>query len=260
MTDELLRALGRHQREDLAKHSDGEASVPAGDDEDELARPLDEGERAQILDGLFDRLDGEDEAPAEAKSEIAPEPKPEAGGQVIELDSRRRRTVIVGTLVSAAAAAALIFFGRSLLDPDPSTLVASVPDYTITSLEGGSAAQRSAPEDAAPGELPSLELRADDEILWVLTPSEPTHEPVAVAALARSEAGEQRFVPRLEVERSGPGALRLRGPLSSHLELDPGVWTIELFVAEPEQLPRAADESERGPWRRLEIRVTITAE
>ncbi|PRQ09753.1 hypothetical protein [Enhygromyxa salina] len=268
MTDELLHALGRHQREDL--------STAPEHVEDERSRPLSDDERATILAAMDDMFAGLDASPAgsaptgprpEVAPEVASEPDLEpAPGRVIELAPRRRSVaVIVAVLVSAAAAVALVWLGVSG-GPDATgdQQLARVPDYEITQLRGGAASQRSDPDQPADPGTPSLTLRADDEIDWVFTPSEPVGTPVAAALLGRSTDGALRFAPTLAVEASPQGAIRVRGQLASHLALTPGEWTLELLVAEPDQLPQtsqaAAAAGSPGAWRRVEFRVIITAE
>lgn len=250
MSDDLLSAFGRKQRADL---DDGGETSSA--EEDELTRPFDEDERASILDALFDRVDEVVTAsPSPSNADASPGPGP---SNVVELVPRRRGALI-GSLLAVAAAATLVWWGWPETGAERE-LVASVPDYTFTQLGGGIAEKRSAPNGAVDGEMPELKLRANSSIDWVLTPAKPTGDPIGVALLARSDAGEMRFVERLDVDVSPRGAVRLRGSLDEHVRLAVGTWTLTLFIAAPERLPADAEEASDGasPWRNLALRVII---
>lgn len=236
MSDDLLRALGRHQREALESPESSEQA------EDELSRPFDEAEQAEILDGLFERLD-------EKPSVAAPdEPRPAA--EVIPL----RRWPAVALLLAAAAAALLIWWVIPKRSSKP--MVATVPAYEFTKLEGGLADQRSESPDPSQTPVPVLKLQSDSEIEWVLTPAEPVRDELGVSLSARSEGGETRFVPRIDAQVSEVGAILVSGPLNRHVELSPGSWLIDLLVAEPDALPEQPG-ADQGPWRRLSLRVII---
>ena len=144
---------------------------------------------------------------------------------------------------------------------DP-VLVASLPSYTFAELDGGIAEQRSDPNPAVDAEMPELKLRANSKINWVLTPEKPTQSSIGVALLARSDAGETVFVPRLDVQISEQGAVRLRGPLDQVIALAVGGWTLTLFIAGPNELPSDAGGASdgAGPWQKLELRVIIVAD
>ncbi|KIG18418.1 hypothetical protein DB30_00703 [Enhygromyxa salina] len=269
MTDELLHALGRHQREDLA--ADADLPINEGDEvEDERSRPFSDAERADILDAM-EAMFAEPQASVEP--EPTPEPTPEPAesepvesepAKVIELAPRRRSVAAIAiVLASAAAAVALIWLGVSGVGPssnqDPQ--LAMVPDYEITQLRGGAASQRSDPDHAMGQGAPTITLRASDEIDWQFTPSEPVRAPVAVALLGRSADGELRFTPQLAAQTSPEGAIRVRGQLDTHLALTPGDWTLALLIAEPDQLPGSSEAADKpGAWRRVEFRVIIVAE
>ncbi|HLT38321.1 MAG TPA: hypothetical protein VK034_18675, partial [Enhygromyxa sp.] len=170
----------------------------------------------------------------------------------------RRRWLLVGTVVAAAAAAALIWSVIPSGGRDRE-LVASVPPYAFTRLDGGAVATRS-DHDPTTAAVPELELHPSSSIDWVLTPAEPTRDPIGVSLLAESST-DRTFVPTLDVEVSERGAVRLRGRLDRWITLTPGDWSLRLFVATPDQLPSEADAtSERvGAWRSLDVRVTIVA-
>jgi hypothetical protein len=238
MSDDLLRALGRQQRADLERERD-----PSSSDDDELSRPFDEDERAAILDGVFDRVE------ETASQASAAEP-----GEVVQLASRRR-VALVGSLLAAAAAAALVVWAWPERGPEHGP-IASVPDYTFASMQGGIAEQRAAPT----GPTAELKLHPDSDIDWVLTPARPIRDPLGVALLARSDAGELRFVGHVDAEISDAGAVRLQGPLDHHVVLVPGDWTLRLFIAAPDELPRDADEASEhtARWRSVAVRVIVT--
>lgn len=237
MTDDLLHALGRKQRADLEREGPS------------LVEPFDERERADILDAVFDRGD-------ETATATAPNSEP---GKVVQLGARRRAPLIASVL-AVAAAATLVWWAWPERGPEHSP-IARVPEYAITELEGGIAEQRSDDTDALDDPMPELELRSDSVIKVVLTPAEPGTSPVVVALLARSEAGDTKFVSPVEAELPEGGAVRIHGPLSELVTLEPGSWTVTLFVAPPEQLPRdASDTSDDARWRSVSFRVIMLAD
>lgn len=239
MSDDLLSVLGRKQREDLER--EGEPSS-----EHDFERPFDADERASILDAVFERVD-----------EVASAPEQPSPRNVVPL--RTRRGALAGGLLTLAAAAAVVWWVWPAGEPE---LIAAVPAYTFTELEGGVAEVRSDSKTATDVALPELRLRPTSKIEWVLTPAEPIRSSVGVALLARSDAGATRFTPSLAVEVSEDGALRVRGRLDEHVELAPGIWAVTLFIAPPEQLPSDADAAADDPsrWRSLSLRVIIVAD
>lgn len=244
MTDDLLRALGREQREDLA-----EDQAPA--DPDEFEWSFDQVERDALLDAVFERVDATAaEPPTQARAEDPP--------NVVRLPARRR-SVLIGIALAAAAAAALIWsIAPSRRDGE---LLATVPPYSFTRFEGGIVATRSDPGDAASAAVPELELHASSSIDWVLTPAKPISAPIGVALLAESSVGERKFVPALDVEVSEHGAVRLRGRLDQWITLTAGDWSLRLYIAAPKSLPTeaAAMSGQAGAWRTLDVRVNIVA-
>lgn len=242
MTDDLLSLLGRQQQRDL------EGPDEPGAEDDPLARPLDDDEQASILDAVFERVDAGSSEPAAASS---------SSGKVVSLAPRARaRRALLGSLVGLAAAAAVILW---VLPRDEDEQLTRLPDYAFTKLGGGVADQRSDVGPDLGAALPEVKLRSDSAIDWILTPSRPSHAPVAVALLARADAGETRFVPRLAAEVSQQGAVRLRGRLDEFVALTPGTWTVELLLAAPDRLPADASAASRdkSPWSRLALRVII---
>lgn len=241
MSDDSLHTLGRKQRADL----DNPPAPPSF--EDELSRPFDEHERAAILDAVFDRVDADPQAAAEPD-------------RVVQLRARRRGPLI-GTMLALAAAATLVWWAWPKPAPEQGP-IAVVPAYTFTSLEGGIAEQRSDADLPMDADVPELKLHPDSVIDWVLTPAESIHEPIGVALLARSEADATKFVSPLAAEISEDGAVHLYGPLSGYVALEPGQWSVTLFVAPPPQLPSDASDasSEHARWRSLSLRVIIMPE
>jgi hypothetical protein len=128
-------------------------------------------------------------------------------------------------------------------------------------MQGGIAEQRSDPTGPT-GTVAELKLHPDSAIDWVLTPARPIRDPLGVALLARSDAGELRFVGHLDAEISEQGAVRLQGPLDHYVVLAPGDWTVKLFVATPDELPSDADEASEhtARWRSVALRVIIVVD
>ncbi|NVB42777.1 hypothetical protein G6O69_33455 [Pseudenhygromyxa sp. WMMC2535] len=259
MDDELLRRLGRYQREALE-------SEPA---REELPEPLAGEARARLLDDVFARLETESpetetetEAP-EAEVVMAETPEPtssspprskseagEADGGVVELRARSRRSLHFMGPALAAAAGLLLWWG---VRSDPGQEVAALPRYELSRFEGGVASTRGAAEVQA-----SLRLRPDDAIDWVFTPAQPIHGPVAVAIAAESSAGEQRFAGPVDAEISPEGAIRLHGGLDGFVALDAGEWRVQVLVATPGLLPeKFVAEEAQGAWQRIVVGVKI---
>lgn len=53
--------------------------------------------------------------------------------------------------------------------------------------------------------------------------------------------------------------MRVRGPLSQHVQLEPGRWELTLLVAKLDELP-TNEAAAAGPWRSLFVRVIISAD
>ncbi|MCA9699224.1 MAG: hypothetical protein KC431_16995, partial [Myxococcales bacterium] len=265
MTDDLLRALGRHQRHDLEGglegdlEGDAEAAASAESDDDPWAAallPLEADEQEQLLDRMFAQVDAAERA--EPPVERAEQDEGAEPAKVIPIDRPGRR-LWGGTLaVATAAAAALLLWWGS--DREPDQTLAMLPDYATSELRGGEAAVR-----GEPSEDRTLALRPNGNIDWVLTPTKPVVGGVEVALLAEAvPAGpDPVFVARVPAQVSGPGALRLRGPLDDFVALTPGEWRLTLVIAAPGQLPTSVTEitqADRGDWRRVSIRVKILAD
>lgn len=234
MSDELLKALGRTQREDDA------AGQPSGDTSIEsLVSPIDNEEASSLLNDVFATVDAADESkPAE------PEPEP---GNVVELAPRRGR-VWVAAAVAIAAAMLLWVFVR------PSA--PSLPAYTAVSIAGGPADVRSGDESIKT----ALTLTAaDDPIDWRFAPAAPA-DGVAVAILAKSATGETRFTKVESAEIAASGSVKMHGPLDRFIALEDGVWTVDVLFATLGALPADANKAAAGgDWQSHRIQVTIAA-
>lgn len=244
MDDELLRALGRSQREDLEAPPD---AAPADPRWDELLEPFDDDTREQLLDAVFEQV----AATTSPTREREPAP-------VIDLSARRRWSV-VGLLISAAAAVGLgIWWARDTTNPTRDA-VALLPDYTTSSLHGGQASQRSDPRDS----VEALRMRSTEAIDWVVTPAEPIRESITVALLAEPTSGPALFVAKLDAQISESGAVRLRGPLDRFVALTPGSWTLTLLIAGSDQPPAELAElntEASATWQRVSVRVNIVGQ
>lgn len=268
MADELLRALGKRQREepaaavpsetnDQTMHSSTARDERAGD----MLRPFDEGERASLLDAVFERVDAGGEA---GGSDDEDEPMPGAApaeapraAEVVDLAARRSRMRVGVIAIAASIAAALLLWlvVRPAQTPDRPA-VAALPEYTVTQLRGGDATMRSEPS-APPS---AITLPVGRSIDWIVTPRTPVHGPLGVMVLATPERGAPVLTP-VEAEISGEGVVRLRGPIDALGPDAPGTWTVDLLVARPEALPEDAEAAMAdGPWSRSRIEVTIASE
>jgi len=250
MADELLPALGRYQRQQ-------QDSVAVNAIEEEALRPLNEAERAAVLDAAFGRLEQEPHEDATPRDEAELVPP-------ISMAERRHgsKTALVIGVVLAIAAALVLWRGAATTPTPPEApLVAALPSYAITQLRAGEAKHRAAPE----GVVLEVSSTPHAHFTLVLTPARPVLEPVAVALVARTSGGETRVTRPVEgVQVSANGALQLDGPLDEFIALTPGVWTLELLVGPPETLPEDAEALRRSPteppWRTLKMQVTIVAD
>jgi hypothetical protein len=248
MDDELLRALGRHQRDEL--------DAPEGEVEgDDAMRPFDDAERERMLDAVFLGV-----AAGEATQPVSVAANdPPAGAQVISLN--RRRTAVLGLLLASAAALSLVIWWSASRDPaGHQDAVAMLPEYATSELRGGRAAQRSAPDEQA-----GLTLAPTDEIDWTVTPAEPVGSRPGVVLLAEDEADRALFVPDTGARITDSGAIRLRAPLerlfgSQADRLEPGEWTFTLLIGPAGKLPDTLEEARaEGPWQRVSVRLTLVA-
>jgi hypothetical protein len=260
MADELLRALGRRQREEptpVPDETDDRAmqTSRAQDSEspaDPMLRAFDGRERAELLDAVFERLD------AERASES---PEPEDGieahaGRVVPLAPRRPATRVALVALAATLAAALLLW-LALRSPAPpgDDAIAALPEYVVTQLRGGDATMRSEPSQPPS----SIELSPGDAIDWIFTPRSPANGPLGVAVVAMPAAGSPALTRPSDVSISPDGVVRLRGPIDALGPATAGRYTLHVLVGRPDTLPStpqiaAAD----GPWSRMTIEVTIS--
>lgn len=233
MSDELLRALGRVQREDDA------AGLPSGAELSEsLTSPIDDTEAASLLDDVFAAVDAQH---SEADETEAPPT------EVVELAPRRAR-VWVALAVAVAAAALLWVVAR------PSTQM--IPEYSAVSIAGGPAEVRGS--DASVQS--TLALTAPGDVVdWRFAPATP-NPAVDVGILVRSSDGDTRFVEVESAEVRESGAVRIHGPLDEIVALAPGEWTVDVLFAAPGGLPADAKAAAAGgDWQSHRIQVTIAA-
>ncbi len=244
MNDELLRALGREQEQDLERPS------PLPDDGrwSEAGQPFDGGEREALLDAVLDQVEtGSSQAPETAR------PNDTDSSDVVELSgaSRRHRVALVGGLLALAAALVLWLMVRP---GDERSQIARTSAYSITQTRGGITTQRVDHD-------PALRFHPDASIDWVLTPDRVVATPAGLAILAEpvdAPGTQVVFSGPVEVEQSEEGAIRLRGTLSNILPLSPGRWRLSLYVAAPQQLPAGADAARtEGPWHREPIVIEV---
>jgi hypothetical protein len=230
MDDELLPALGRVRRDELAAEGD---AMHAADP------PLTSQERERVLAGVFAELDDRD----------APHHPPAAK----VLAPSRWRVAVVGAALAIAAALVLVL-------ARPAGELAPLPGFAITRIEGGTSSVRS-----EPGQGP-LQLRSpSDAIDIVITPEARVQGDVAVVVVARSEGTTPRIATITDrVERSANGAVRIRGPLDRFVELGRGTWHIEWWLshegAEPRTLDALADPKAARAWRRVTTEAIIATD
>jgi hypothetical protein len=243
MDNDLLHALGRHQREDLDSPA---PSIADGElDDDDLLRPFDDASRDALLDAVFSDAARDSLAPPAAK--------------VISLSSRR--AAVIGLLLASAAALAVVVWWSGDRSPtDRHEAVAMLPEYTTSQLRGGQASQRGEPDERA-----QLTLTPTDEIDWIVTPAEPVEGRPGVVLVAERDDDRALFVAEPGATISDSGAIRLRSKLdqlfgSQADRLEPGEWTLTLLIAPAGDLPSnlADARASVGRWQRVSVRVTIT--
>lgn len=257
--DELMRMLGRSQREALEE----EALVPA-------QGSLDDETRESMVDAVFEQLGSGSSAEA-----LAVEP---AGADEGALDEGTRQTatvvplhqsegrsgaepssgaapersrswrVVLGPLVAVAAALVLWWtLTPSDVGPDDRGL----PGYAISRLEGGAAEVR------GDSSSESLVVRPDSVIDWVFTPERPVSGPLVVVLRATSRERSAVVDARVDARISAQGGIRLQGSLADHIALTPGEWTMKVLVgrsgAPPDELSPAAPST----WQLVEFALII---
>jgi hypothetical protein len=226
---ELLRALGRAQQRD---EEDAMNTATTGEQTNgaELQRPLDDRERAAVLDGMFEEID--------RKAAVVP---PASRG-------RNRWIAIVGAAV--AIAAALVLW---IAWPRGSTI--ELPRYAITELRGGAAEVRSDPRALDR----TLVLRRGDPIAVVVTPERPGTAALSIWLLAHG--GGEPVMAKVDAMVASSGAVKIEGPIDRWLTLAPGEWTIDVLVAPADAAPTSADEAQRDAHvRRASFKVRIQPE
>lgn len=238
MGDELLRALGAHERDD----------GPAEALED-LA-PLSDDDRTSILEGAFGQLEDEpsvDEAPAAAP---------------ISLEQRRRPNIAIAIVgaVLAVAAAVVLWRASGPSTPTAAPLVAALPSYSIRQLHAGAKEFR-AEADRVPS---TITTTADGPLDLVIAPQAPASGEVAIAIIARQPSGEvvaQRLTNGVQV--SEDGSIRLKGRWSDFITLSAGSWSVQLVVGRPMSLPTDPEALARAApkedWRTMAVQVNIVS-
>lgn len=241
MDDEILGPLGRAQRHDEDAMNAEPGTVGS------LHRPLDAQERARVLDGLLQRLDGERGL---ATSEPAATSKPPAKAVPLAPVRERRgaRWAGVTMLALALAAALVLWIGRR-------DATVQLPGYAITALEGGAADVRSDPRALDR----TVVVGRGDAITVVVTPDRPAPAGLGVWLVARG-AGPAQLV-RVDAAIAPSGAVKFEGPLDRWLTLAPGEWTIEVVVGPADRAPVDADAAQRDPQlRRASFQVRFAAD
>lgn len=231
MADELLRALGKRQRE-LDEGPSPLADAVGGD----------AGEA--LLDDLFGALDAKASKPAEAES------KPDNVATVTELPRRRSALWATAAVVLAAAAALVLWFGTRAPD------LPALPTYTAVAIAGGPASVRG-DHDAVAAKLQLLS--PSDNVRLEYAAAAPVKQSLAVSLLARPASGDPIFATASAAEISPSGSVRLQGPLSRFIQLEPGSWTVEVIITPAEAAPTSAEDAAQGGWQRLPIEVIIAA-
>lgn len=239
MDDDLLRALGRHQREDL------EVPPPASE-------PLREDEADALLDAVFARVDA-----GQADDAKEPTAPPVELAPVIDLAARRRQRTM--GIVLALAAALVLGVGLVVLlgqGRNDAPQVASLPSYATSELRGGPALTRS---DERPSELT---MTASDQLDWIITPAQaPAHALELGLLIEPADApADARWITKVPATITESGVIRIRAPLAELAELEPGAYAITLIIAAQGGLPSDREAARtREDVQRVAIRITVTA-
>jgi len=236
--DELLRALARLEKQSRTPGAPMQTTADPRPDPAEpaadLTAPFEPSERAALLDAVFARVDGES-AHTEVRS--------------IESAPKRGRTAAIVAVAIAIAAALVLWIAR------PADVGASLPQYTLTELRGGTTGMRS-----DPGAVDRVvEVSPADRIELVATPATSVAGPVVVHLIAQASNGAARMA-RVPAEVSASGAVRLEGSLADWLVLEPGRWRLVLAIAPADRAPTSAEAALADPeLRRVEWAAQITA-
>lgn len=282
MTDELLQALGRRQRQaDEASVASGNPTVdlPATSDTPDaeaMLRPFDEGERESLLDAVFGQLDANERelAASETDTHDAAQPAPsqpdtaqpdtaqpdtaqpadaapaQATPPVVDLDARRsRRRAVVGVVTAIAAAVLLfvVFRGGTTTGP-------ALPGYALTQLRGGATEVRDHSDDV-PDEVT---LGPDAPLDLVITPEQTVDVAVRMLIVATPETGTARLITPTQVTVSPEGPLRLRGRAGDVLGLDAGRWQLEFVVVPSGATADTVDAVANRDYPRATVTAIIT--
>ncbi len=232
MDDDLLRALGRHQREDL--------EVPSA-----ASEPPSERDADALLDAVFARVDAGQVGPP---VELAP---------VIDLAARRRQLTM--GIVLALAAALVLGLGLVVLvgqGRNDAPQVASLPSYATSELRGGPALTRS---DERPSEL---SMTASDQLDWIITPAQAPAHALELGLLIEPAGApaDARWITKVPATITESGVIRIRAPLAELAPLEPGEYAITLIIAAQGGLPSDREAARtREDVQRVAIRITVTA-
>lgn len=250
MTDELLRRLGRAERESrLADEWDEvlegrmsadeamERSRARGDSDglEALARAstaLTEPERKKWTSHARAALQTTDD-------DDAPTAPPSADAPVDLARQRARRRWGWGGLATlVAVAAALVLWLRAR--PDAGDLGVEgepLPPFTMIIRNDTVTELRGADDATLEGPAP---YRPDSRVHWSFQPDAPISGALELAAVVHGD--DLSCLARPTVARaSADGALELRGTVDETLGLGPGRWTLDVIVARAGSLP--ADET-----------------
>ncbi len=259
MADELLKGLGRLQRAQQAESAAAGARDDA--DTDELLRPLDAAEQAEILAGLLEpREQAASPAPTLALTPVAEASEPtkiaghaDAGGasNVVPLVRPPRRWIAGVTALAAAAALFLVL--------RPGGPAEGLPLYGVTQASGEAVVRGDGPATAS-----TLVVRPGTTVDLIVTPASAIRGPVDLRVVA-SQGEQHRWIDVTAVRStSADGVIRLRGRAGAWLDLPPGTWTLTLVIGRPDRLPAdlaayaaAADRPQDHGWQLQRVEVQV---
>lgn len=245
MADELLRALGKRQKD--ADESMNAPAPQAGSEgapvDAEATRPFDGEERAELLDAVFAEVDavaGEADAPAPP----------------VDLAARRaaRGRTLVAAAIAVAAAVLLFLFLRGDAQDPGAPEIAKLPDYALTELRGAKATTRDDP-DAPPTEVA---LDSDATLEVVLTPAKAVRESVTLVVIATRSGEDSRLLEAAGVVVTEQGAIRWQGTVDTELGLQPGQWSLEFVVVPAGSVPKTVEAASNEAFPRTRIKATIS--
>ncbi|MBC8074081.1 MAG: hypothetical protein IAG13_37520 [Deltaproteobacteria bacterium] len=158
---------------------------------------------------------------------------------------------MLAAAVAIAAALVLWLAGPSSGSEDV------LPGYAISTLRGGASAVRSDRTN-----VDRTLVLADDaqEIDVVVAPAQAVTGPVAVTLIAEASGRAAQLVAVDAAEISPSGSVRLRGPLSRFIALEPGTWQLWIVVTRADERPKSADAArDDATQRRVGFRVELAA-